>query len=153
MQIHLSWSWNHTVVRDGDDDGTNNRAQMVWERSERGHIHQSPQPKPQQRWGEVQFTTSMGQHHQEASQGRQAVEGWGGGWTSSSPSRTTSPITSPGRFNWWSWQMSAKALVTQTFLSWVLSVQGTLYIYCSKHASISIQIWMYSLNTLYEMWN
>ena len=36
--------------------------------------HQSPAPKPQQRWREVQFATGMGQLHQEESGGRQAEE-------------------------------------------------------------------------------
>ena len=45
---------------------------------------------------------------------------------SSLPSRTASQTTSPERLNWWSWQTSAKALVSWTLLSWVLNVQGTV---------------------------
>ena len=48
------------------------------------------------------------------------------GGASSSPSRTASQTTSLGCLNWWSWQTSAKALVSWTLLSWVLSVQGTV---------------------------
>ena len=46
--------------------------------------------------------------------------------TLSSLSRTASQTTSPGRLNWWSWQLSVKALVNWILLSWVLSVQGTV---------------------------
>ena len=42
---------------------------------------------------------------------------------------TASQTTSPGYLNWWSWQLSAKALVSWILLSWVLSVQGTVSIF------------------------
>ena len=40
--------------------------------------YQSPQPKPQQRWREVQFITSMGQHHQEERKGSRLRRRWAG---------------------------------------------------------------------------
>ena len=39
---------------------TSNKIQMVWKRSKGGHKHQSPEPKPQERWREVKVATSMG---------------------------------------------------------------------------------------------
>ena len=44
---------------------------------------------------------------------RRGVVGWGGGGGGSSlSSRTACQTTSPERLSWWSWQMSAKALVS-----------------------------------------
>ena len=49
--------------------------------------------------------------------------GRGGGGALSSPSRTASQTTPPGRLNWWSWQPSAKALVGWFFI--ILSIKCT----------------------------
>ena len=51
------------------------------------------------------------------------------GGASSSPSRTASQTTSPGRLNWWSWQPSAKALVSWFYI--ILSIK------CTKNCVIS----------------
>ena len=54
-------------------------------------MHQRIETKPQQRWSEVQFTTSMGEHHHEESEGRQAEEKGRGSSHTKSP---TSPRAS-----------------------------------------------------------
>ena len=61
--------------------------------------------------------------------------GRGGGGASSSPSRTASQTTSPGRLNWWSWQPSGKALV-----SWFYIIPS---IKCTKNCVMTlIYIWI-----------
>ena len=62
------------------------------------------------------------QYGATSSRGKWRQTGRGGWRHLLSPSRTTSPTTSLRRLNWGSWQMLAKAFMSWTFLSWVLSV-------------------------------